>query len=89
LFVIDDRGILRAMQWYPGTVGRSVDEVLRLVQALQTVDRLGIVTPEGWRPGDKTVEPPPDTVSAADAAAHDNDFGVVDWYYRERAGQKP
>lgn len=87
LFVIDDRAILRAMLWYPSTTGRSVDEILRLVRALQTADRLQVVTPEGWKPGDKTVEMPPDTIAACDDK-RDITFGCVDWYYREREGQQ-
>jgi peroxiredoxin (alkyl hydroperoxide reductase subunit C) len=88
LFVIDDRAVLRAMLWYPATTGRSVAEVLRLVQALQTADRLGVVTPEGWRPGDPTVECPADTVTAVDATQALAE-GCVDWYYVTRApGEK-
>ncbi len=86
LFIIDDRGVLRAMIWYPVTTGRSVEEVLRVVRALQTADRHQVVTPEGWKPGDKTVEVPPDTVADTDAK-RDITFGCVDWYYREREGQ--
>ena len=67
VFVIDPQGKLRAMLYYPVNVGRSVSEVLRLVQALQTADRLHVVTPEGWRPGEDAVEPPPETVAAKDA----------------------
>lgn len=83
LFVIDDQGVLRAMFWYPITTGRSVDEVLRLVQALQTADRLHVVTPEGWKPGEDTVERPPDTVTATEAK-RDLTYGCVDWYYHMR-----
>lgn len=80
LFIIDPRGTLRAMLYYPATTGRSVSEVLRLVQALQAVDRLHAVTPEGWQPGQSTVEPPPQTVAAADARRNLT-YGCVDWYY--------
>lgn len=91
LFVIDPTGKVRAMLYYPVDVGRSVDEVLRLVQALQTVDRLQVVTPEGWVPGEDAVEPPPQTVSAIHArrdrakdGGGDESFGCVDWYYYKR-----
>jgi peroxiredoxin (alkyl hydroperoxide reductase subunit C) len=80
LFVIDDRGLLRAMLWYPVSTGRSVSEVLRLVQALQVADLRRVVTPEGWKPGDSTVELPPDTVETMDAK-RDVTYGCVDWYY--------
>ncbi|HXC59814.1 MAG TPA: peroxiredoxin [Steroidobacteraceae bacterium] len=80
LFVIDDRGVLRAMMLYPNTTGRSVEEVLRLVQALQVGDRLHAVTPEGWKPGQHVIDVPPDTVAAAEIS-HDASYGCVDWYY--------
>jgi peroxiredoxin 2/4 len=96
LFVIDPQGVLRAMLYYPVTVGRSVSEVLRLVQALQTADRLHVVTPEGWKPGAAVIEPPPDTACAADARCPetrpanrltDDDYGCVDWYYYRRKAE--
>jgi peroxiredoxin 2/4 len=83
LFVIDDQGVLRATLLYPVTTGRSVGEVLRLVQALQASDRHHALTPEGWMPGDRVVEPPPDTADAA-AVSRDSAF-CVDWYYRNRS----
>src|SRR5258708_2274934 len=58
-FVIDPVGIIRAISWYPMNVGRSVEELLRLVTALQTSDRSEVFTPEGWRPGDPVLVPPP------------------------------
>jgi peroxiredoxin (alkyl hydroperoxide reductase subunit C) len=80
LFVIDDRGVLRAMMLYPATTGRTVEEVLRLVQALQAGERLHAVTPEGWKPGQHVIDVPPDTVAAAEIN-HDASYGCVDWYY--------
>jgi peroxiredoxin 2/4 len=80
LFIIDPKGILRAMLYYPVTTGRSVTEVLRLVEALQTSDRLHAVTPEGWQPGQETVEPAPQTVAAVEARRNLS-YGCVDWYY--------
>ena len=87
LFVIDPQAKVRAMLHYPVTVGRSVNEVLRLVQALQTADRLGVVTPEGWTPGEETVELPPDTAGGTDARRGERGgsaYGCVDWYYYKR-----
>ncbi|PZN97007.1 MAG: peroxiredoxin [Alphaproteobacteria bacterium] len=57
-FFIDPAGVIRAITCYPATVGRSVDEMLRLVAALQRVDADDVVTPEGWRPGDAVLMPP-------------------------------
>jgi len=85
LFVIDPGGVLRAMLYYPASTGRSVSEVIRLVQALQTADRLHVVTPEGWRAGEETVEPAPDSVTALEAR-RGLGYGCVDWYYYKRPG---
>jgi peroxiredoxin 2/4 len=89
LFVIDPHGVVRAKLHYPVSVGRSVSEVLRLVEALQTTDRLKVLAPEGWTPGEHTIAPPPQTVAEMDArrtATGDLTFGCVDWYYYKRPG---
>lgn len=57
-FFIDPDGIIRAMLSYPATIGRSVDELLRVLAALQRIDDGHVVTPEGWRPGDDVLLPP-------------------------------
>ncbi|XP_078354855.1 peroxiredoxin-1-like isoform X2 [Oculina patagonica] len=57
LFIIDDKGILRQITVNDLPVGRSVDEVLRLVQAFQFTDQHGEVCPAGWRPGNDTIVP--------------------------------
>lgn len=79
-FVIDDKGILRAMIYYPMKNGRSIDEILRLVKALQTSDANGVATPEGWQPGDKVIVPPPATVDAANARLKEG-YECTDWYF--------
>ena len=78
-FVVDDRGVLRAILYYPMANGRSVAEILRLVRALQTTDRYGIATPEGWQPGDDVVIPPPTTMDAL-ASRLVEGFECTDWY---------
>ncbi len=79
-FVIDDRGILRAMVYYPMTNGRSIPEFLRLVAALQTSDKYKVATPEGWQPGDKVIVPPPQDVNAAEARMAEG-HECTDWYF--------
>jgi peroxiredoxin (alkyl hydroperoxide reductase subunit C) len=63
VFFIDDKGILRAMIYYPLQNGRYMPEILRLVKALQTVDRYKVSTPANWQPGDKVVVPAPKTTA--------------------------
>lgn len=84
VFFIDDEGILRAMIYYPLTNGRSVDEILRVLQALQLNKAKGVATPEGWRPGDKVIIPPPTTLQGAEERAKDKSLEVVDWYFAKK-----
>lgn len=83
-FIIDDKGVLRAMVYYPMTNGRSIDEILRLVTALQTSDVNGIATPEGWQPGDKVIVPPPATSEAAEARMNEG-YECTDWYFCKKS----
>ncbi|MBW4022185.1 MAG: peroxiredoxin [Proteobacteria bacterium] len=82
-FVIDPTGIIRAITWYPMTVGRSVEELLRLVAALQTSDRAEVFTPEGWHPGEPVLLPPPLLAGGTPIPAPTGGHG--DWYYRLEA----
>jgi len=79
-FVIDPQGILRAMVYYPMTNGRSIDEFLRLVNALQTSDANGVATPEAWQPGDPVIVPPPADMEAVEARL-DEGYECTDWYF--------
>lgn len=82
-FVIDDKGVLRAMTYYPMDTGRSVSEIIRLVKALQTTDEHRVATPEGWQPGEKVIVPPPVTAQGAAtrlAEAEAVGYECVDWY---------
>ena len=47
--------------------GRNMEEILRLIDALQTTDKHGVATPANWRPGEKVIVPPPRTVEGAEA----------------------
>jgi peroxiredoxin (alkyl hydroperoxide reductase subunit C) len=84
VFVIDPKKTIRALVYYPMTCGRSIDEILRIVDALQKVDSTpGIATPEGWRTGDKIILPPPKTTAEAETrvAEHANNPDAKDWYF--------
>jgi peroxiredoxin 1 len=59
LFIIDDKGRLRQITLNDLPVGRSVDEILRLVQAFQYNEKHGEVCPAGWKPGAATIKPNP------------------------------
>jgi alkyl hydroperoxide reductase subunit AhpC len=59
LFIIDEKGILRQITVNDLPVGRSVDEVLRLIKAFQFTDQHGEVCPANWKPGSKTMKADP------------------------------
>lgn len=70
-YFIDPRGIVRVITWYPATVGRSVAEMLRVLRALQRVERGDVMTPEGWTPGADVVLPAGQTYDEVAATGPD------------------
>ncbi len=79
-YFIDPAGVIRAVTWYPMTVGRSIGEMVRMLAALQRSADGTVLTPAGWQPGGDVLVPPGDMVEAAlgqDAPA--------DWFHQTRA----
>ncbi len=58
VFIIDPDRKIRLTMTYPMAVGRNFDEILRVIDALQTGDKAKVATPADWRPGDKVIIPP-------------------------------
>jgi len=79
VFLIDPKSILRAMLYYPLTTGRNMQEILRMVDALQTSDEHKVATPANWQPGDKVIVPAPKTQDGAETRLQEG-FECVDWY---------
>src|SRR5215831_3053374 len=84
VFIIDPKRNVRAMIYYPLNVGRNFDEILRVVDALQTVDANGVACPANWRPGQEVIVPPPLTTQAADERVADKSLQVTDWYFSKK-----
>lgn len=82
-FLIDPEGVIRAMVYYPMSNGRSVDEFIRLLTALQTSDANRVATPENWQPGEPVIVPPPATAEAAKARASEG-YDYTDWYFSKK-----
>lgn len=84
VFFIDDKGILRAMIYYPLTTGRNIDEILRVIDALQTTDKYGNSTPANWRPGDPVIVPAPTSAEAVGSEEAERAKGLEykSWYLR-------
>jgi peroxiredoxin (alkyl hydroperoxide reductase subunit C) len=79
VFIIDDKQVIRTILYYPLTTGRNMDEIIRIIDALQTTDANGVATPANWRPGDKVVVPPPNTQEGAEERLKEG-YECVDWY---------
>ena len=65
MFIIDPEGIVRAILYYPLSNGRNMEEIKRLLIALQTSTKHGVATPANWKPGDDVIVPPPGSCGSA------------------------
>lgn len=83
VFVIDPNGVIRAIIYYPLSVGRNFDEIYRLLVALQTTDAFGVATPADWRPGDDVIVPPPGSCGVAKERVEQKQEGLTcyDWFF--------
>ncbi|KAI9251974.1 thioredoxin-like protein [Sporodiniella umbellata] len=59
LFVVDPKGVLRIANIHDLPIGRSVDETLRVIEAIKFTDEHGEVCPANWKKGEKTIKPNP------------------------------
>ena len=84
VFVIDDKGLTRAMIYYPLTNGRNIAEIVRLVTALQTAEANSCATPANWEPGDQVILPAPKTVQGAQDRVADGSVDATDWYFAKK-----
>jgi len=82
VFIIDPRGIIRTILYYPQTTGRNIREILRILVALQTNDIFGLSTPADWTPGAPVIEPMPQTSPDVQKriATHNKMTNVQTWY---------
>ncbi len=61
VYIIDPEGIIRAILTYPGSAGRNIAEIYRLLMSLQVTDNQGVMTPANWKPNEAALLPAPDT----------------------------
>ncbi len=83
VFVVDPKGTIRVIIYYPQSLGRNFEELLRVVKALQTADHFGVATPADWRPGDPVILSPPGSSSDAQKRMEGHADGVEceDWFF--------
>jgi peroxiredoxin (alkyl hydroperoxide reductase subunit C) len=75
--------VIRTIIYYPLSLGRNFDELLRVVTALQTADAFSVATPADWRPGDPVIVPPAGSCGVAKDRMDGHVDGVtcVDWFF--------
>lgn len=83
VFVIDPEGRIRTVIYYPLSLGRNFDELLRVIKALQTADHFSVATPADWRPGESVIVPPAGSCGTAKERMDGHDEGVTceDWFF--------
>lgn len=82
VFVIDPKGIIRTIIYYPLSLGRNFDELLRVVIALQAADAFSIATPADWRPGDDVIVPTAGSCGVAkERMESKEDMHCYDWFF--------
>ncbi len=82
VFIMDPEAVVRAILFYPMSNGRNMDEVLRLLKAMQLSDQHKVATPANWQPGDDVIVPPPGSCGSAKerTASPGEGTTVLDWF---------
>ncbi len=87
VFIVDPKGIIRAIVYYPAEVGRDWDEILRVLKALQTSDNYGVALPHKWPNneliGDRVIVPPASTteeINLRKEAQKNGEIECYDWW---------
>ena len=82
VFIIDPQAKIRAVIYYPLSNGRNMDEIKRLIMALQKSDKDGVATPANWQPGDDVIITPPGSCGSAKERVEKKEEGkyCLDWF---------
>lgn len=83
VFYIDPMGSVRAVIYYPISLGRNFNELKRALIAMQTADAYEVATPADWQPGDNVVVLPAASCGAASKRMEAIEKGVTcyDWFF--------
>ena len=86
VFIVDPNGIIRIILYYPQEIGRNMDEILRIVKALQIADANKVAMPANWPNnelfGDHVIiSPARDVKTAKERLANaGKDYECLDWW---------
>ena len=82
VFFIDPKGIIRAIIYYPLSLGRNFDELYRVIIGLQTADAFSVALPADWQPGDDVIVPPAGSCGVAKQRMESKDeMHCYDWFF--------
>jgi len=83
VFIVDPNGVIRAVLYYPQELGRNIDEILRMVKALQVADKYSAAIPANWPNnelvGERVIVPPAETVQEAQERL--KKYECYDWWF--------
>ena len=87
VFIVDPKGTIRAIIYYPAEVGRDWDEILRALKALQISDKHGVALPHKWPDNelikDRVIIPPAGTtegIKKREKAKEKGEIECYDWW---------
>lgn len=82
VFFVDPNGIVRAIIYYPLSLGRNFDEIYRALIAMQTADKFNVATPADWNPGDDVIVSPAGSCGVAEERMTSTDeLDCKDWFF--------
>ena len=74
-------GLVKTILYYPLSNGRNMQEIKRILTALQLSEKHGVATPANWQPGDDVIVPPPGSCGVAKVRAADPSVTMHDWFF--------
>jgi peroxiredoxin 2/4 len=81
VFFVDPKGIIRAIIYYPLSIGRNFDELYRALIAMQTTDAFDVACPADWQPGDPVIVPPAGSCGVAKERMEGEELDCKDWFF--------
>ena len=82
VFFIDPKGLIRAVIYYPLSMGRNFEEIYRALIAMKTADAFSVATPADWQPGDDVIVPTAGSCGVAkERMASKDEMHCYDWFF--------
>ena len=85
VFIVDDRGYVRIILYYPQEIGRNMDEILRALKAMQISDENGVAMPANWPYNellkDSVIIPPATDMKKRKEVLISKKYTCFDWWF--------